>query len=262
MRFNRSVSIADSSTRTQALRRIPPTWPPPSEQGLAMTPLGLFMVIAILAAGTATQTRGTELATEFGGVAQVVDGDTIEVDGRLIQLDGIDAPELGQICLNNKRRWRCGFESAVALKKLVAADPVRCHSVSTAVVPELAVCTVRGNDLSAIQLQKGYAVARRGAGPRYIAAEAAARRAVLGIWRGNFVLPQEWKEGKRLPAEPGEAAQVCDIKGIIDDKGQRIFYTPVDKRYDSAQVDVSRGERMFCSDDEARLAGWRRHGRP
>ena len=150
----------------------------------------------------------------------------------------------------------------MALKKFVAADPVRCQSVSTEVAPELAICMVRGNDLSAIQLQKGYAVARRGAGPRYIAAEAAARRAVLGIWRGNFVHPQEWKEGKRLPAEPGEAAQVCDIKGIIDDKGQRIFYTPVDKRYDSAQVDVSRGERMFCSDDEARLAGWRRRGRP
>ena len=148
------------------------------------------------------------------------------------------------------------------MKRLVAAAPVKCRSVSRAAAPELAICTVQGNDLSTTQLQKGYAVARPGAGPRYIAAEATARMAGLGIWRGDFIPPQEWREGKRLPAEPGEVTQVCDIKGVIDDKGQRIFYTPVDERYDMTEVDVSKGDRMFCSDDEARLAGWRRRARP
>ena len=220
------------------------------------------MIVAILAAAITTSSRGTEQDTEFGGIVQVIDGDTIDLDGRLIQLDGIDAPELGQTCLNKKRRWRCGFEAAAALKRLVAAAPVKCRSVSRAAAPELAICTVQGNDLSTTQLQKGYAVARPGAGPRYIAAEATARMAGLGIWRGDFIPPQEWREGKRLPAEPGEVTQVCDIKGVIDDKGQRIFYTPVDERYDTTEVDVSKGDRMFCSDDEARLAGWRRRARP
>ncbi|MDH3476244.1 MAG: thermonuclease family protein, partial [Rhodospirillales bacterium] len=84
---------------------------------------------------------------------------------------------------------------------------------------------------------------------------------LLGIWRGEFVLPWEWQEGKRLPSEPGDVVQVCDIKGTIDDKGRRTFYTPLNEQYDAVQVDPSKGERMFCSDDEARLAGWRGRGR-
>lgn len=244
------------------MQHLPPSRTQPSEDRRAVARLVPLTMVAILAAAISTSSHGTEQGIEFGGVARVVDGDTIEIDGRLIQLDGIDAPELGQTCLNNKRRWRCGFEAAVALQRLVSAAPVQCQGMSRAAAPESATCTVQGNDLSAIQLQKGYAVARPGAGPRYVAAEAAARAARLGIWRGDFVPPEEWKEGKRLPTEPGEVAQVCDIKGIIDDKGQRIFYTPVDERYESAQVDVSKGGRMFCSDDEARLAGWHRRAWP
>jgi hypothetical protein len=92
-------------------------------------------------------------------------------------------------------------------------------------------------------------------------AEQAARAAGYGIWRGDFVPPWEWREGVRLPSEPRQPVQVCDVKGIVTDGGNRVFVVPTDPQYEKTIVDPNKGERLFCSDDEARLAGWRHYGR-
>jgi hypothetical protein len=47
------------------------------------------------------------------------------------------------------------------------------------------------------------------------------------------------------------------IKGNINGKGERGYYMPGTRGYGQTQVDESRGERWFCSEDEAREAGWR-----
>ena len=66
------------------------------------------------------------------GQAKVIDGDTIDIDGVRIRLDGIDAPEATQTC---GRRWigswSCGEAAASELAKLVTAQPVTCESRGT-----------------------------------------------------------------------------------------------------------------------------------
>jgi hypothetical protein len=48
------------------------------------------------------------------------------------------------------------------------------------------------------------------------------------------------------------------IKGNISSKGERIYRPPGCKYYAATVVDLTRGERWFCSEAEAVAAGWRR----
>ncbi|WP_435372982.1 sunset domain-containing protein [Aquisalimonas lutea] len=50
----------------------------------------------------------------------------------------------------------------------------------------------------------------------------------------------------------------CRIKGNISMNGERIYHVPGSEWYDETQIDRLKGERWFCSEDEARAAGWRR----
>jgi endonuclease YncB( thermonuclease family) len=68
----------------------------------------------------------------------------------------------------------------------------------------------------------------------------------------------DFKSVPRL-AEPGRApgAGPCRIKGNINDKGTKIYHVPGNRDYDNTRIDPSRGERWFCTEEEARQAGWR-----
>lgn len=50
----------------------------------------------------------------------------------------------------------------------------------------------------------------------------------------------------------------CNIKGNVSTQGERIYHVPGQKYYDDTRISASHGERWFCSEEEARAAGWRR----
>jgi endonuclease YncB( thermonuclease family) len=51
-------------------------------------------------------------AADISGLPRVVDGDTLVIGATKIRLEGIDAPETDQICLNLKGgHWTCGIEA-------------------------------------------------------------------------------------------------------------------------------------------------------
>ena len=50
----------------------------------------------------------------------------------------------------------------------------------------------------------------------------------------------------------------CDIKGNINEFGERIYHMPGQDYYLETHVNQSRGERWFCSQWEAWWAGWRK----
>ena len=80
------------------------------------------VVILVLLMGLAA----SALAEDIKGPAKVIDGDTLEVAGRVFHLYGIDAPELGQTCEWPNKSIPCGDIARTALMDLVVAAEVVC----------------------------------------------------------------------------------------------------------------------------------------
>src|SRR4029450_3355715 len=58
----------------------------------------------------------------------VTDGDTLLLDGTRFRLDGIDAPEMDQTCLDDSAKvWACGVEARNRLNAHVESRTVRCE---------------------------------------------------------------------------------------------------------------------------------------
>ena len=58
------------------------------------------------------------------------------------------------------------------------------------------------------------------------------------------------------PPPRGSPDRDCRIKGNISKHG-RIYHVPGSRWYDETKIDTSKGERWFCSEQEAIDAGWR-----
>ncbi|WP_246704706.1 hypothetical protein [Rhizobium sp. P32RR-XVIII] len=54
----------------------------------------------------------------------------------------------------------------------------------------------------------------------------------------------------------------CNIKGNVSiNSGERIYHIPGQKFYAETKISPQYGERWFCSEAEARAAGWRKASR-
>lgn len=56
------------------------------------------------------------------------------------------------------------------------------------------------------------------------------------------------------------AGDNCRIKGNINRKGERIYHLPGERDYGRTRMDKGKGERWFCSQEEAVASGWRKAG--
>jgi len=198
------------------------------------------------------------VAADLTGIPSVIDGDTLEIHGERIRLHGIDAPEGKQLCVKpTDERWRCGQRAALTLADLIDRRPVRCEGNERDRYGRLiAVCYLGGLDLNRWMVENGWAVAFRKYSLNYVDAEEEAKAAHRGIWSSGFVMPWDWRRGQRLAETAGGGG--CTIKGNISAKGERIYHVPGQENYDQTVVSPSKGERWFCSEEEARVAGWRR----
>ncbi|RWA62921.1 hypothetical protein [Mesorhizobium sp.] len=62
-----------------------------------------------------------------------------------------------------------------------------------------------------------------------------------------------------LNSAAGGSAGSCNIKGNISiNTGERIYHVPGQEHYWETKISPQYGERWFCSEAEARAAGWRR----
>ncbi|WP_424928292.1 thermonuclease family protein [Amaricoccus tamworthensis] len=149
-----------------------------------------------VAAGCATQPT---TAPDFGddciiGRASVQDGDSLEIRGQRIRLEGIDAPEYGQTCDRDGKTERCGRIAASHLRSEIGWQPVQCASQGYDRYGRmLAYCYQDGTDLNEMMVRSGHAVAYRQYTRRYVSAETEARRAGRGIWATDFDMPWDWR---------------------------------------------------------------------
>ena len=201
-------------------------------------------------------------AEELSGKPRVIDGDTIDIAGQRIRLLGIDAPERGQSCKWPEKTVPCGDIAADALTGTVAAQDVRCETRGKDRYGRwIAVCFAGEIDIGQNVVYMGWALAYRKYSTDYVATEEDAREARRGMWRGKFIAPWEWRRGKRLASDTPRADRPCGIKGNIGKGGARIYHLPGGAYYGRTKITKSKGERWFCSEDEARAAGWRRSKR-
>ena len=139
-------------------------------------------------------------AETLTGVASVIDGDTLEIHGVRMRLEGIDAPESSQLCYDERNTpWRCGQAAARALDEFIIRKTVQCETHSKDRYGRyIATCYLGSTDLNAALVASGLAVAYRKYSKRYVLEEESARAANVGIWRGAFVMPWDWRRGERV----------------------------------------------------------------
>ena len=248
--------------------------PPRGRQILA----GGGAVLAVVAAGVWLMPRNVSLPSlpsmslssfvpfkasdpPIAGRASVLAGDMLRVDAITIRLDGIEAPDREQTCVRaDNRRWRCGEAAQPALARLIGGRRVRCEPAgkdSTGVTR--ATCTTGSTDLAAALVKSGHVFAETGMMPRYRAEQTAAREAKVGLWSGSGEpeRPSAWRT--RLWDEArAKAPQGCPIKGkVAGRRGEaKTYHLPWSPTYMQLRVVSARGERWFCSEDEARAAGF------
>lgn len=209
--------------------------------------LGLGLAAFLMAAPA-------EDRTLVGRVTHVADGDSLTVtidDERFrIRLHQIDAPEQGQPGADAARQ---------ALADKVDDRVVRVRVVTVDDYGRLVAGIGLGErDVNRELVREGHAWAYR----RYLedrtllADEAAAHEAGRGLWADpGPVAPWDWRRQARESAQ--DARPGCRIKGNVSRRGERIYHLPGDRHYDRTRIDTAAGERWFCSEAEARRAGWR-----
>jgi endonuclease YncB( thermonuclease family) len=194
------------------------------------------------------------------GRASAIAGDMLRVADRRVRLTGIEAPELAQRCrASGGKPWRCGITARAALAKLVAGKSIRCQ-VAGDPAPggeTEGTCAVGGEDLGALLVRAGHVFADEGSGAHYAGETSTARASARGLWQGGAAVerPTQWR--RRVWSEAARAApEGCPIKGRITAAGKQ-YVLPWQGDYERARVLVKRGGRWFCSEEEARAAGFR-----
>ncbi len=218
--------------------------------------------------------------------AIVRDGGTVEVGGVTYRLDGIDAPELDQICIDEHAdAWACGVEARDQLSNLIGSRQVRCEDLGLGTTyrkRHIGICTLEGETASLNQLlvRQGFALNfepyARG---RFREDEAAAKRSRRGLWKGCFVAPQEFRWGRKHGALLGDSCRTdkdreiraalfpddpampsgCSIKGKFAVRARvtgnvGVYHLQACRSYPA----LTKPDRWFCSEQDAQAAGFRK----
>ncbi|MFN0263367.1 thermonuclease family protein [Tepidamorphus sp. 3E244] len=191
------------------------------------------------------------------GEATIVDGDTLVMDDTTIRLHGIDTPEHSQTCASvDGGEWQCGKLATQKLIALTEGQTVVCdHRGLDEHGRVIAVCSVGEIELNAELVRSGYAWAFRKYSGDYVGLEAEAKSAAIGIWQAPTQTAAAFRKD-RWAVEKQVSPEGCPIKGNISGNG-RIYHTPWSRDYHRTRISEERGERWFCSEEEALKAGWR-----
>ncbi len=261
--------------------------------------VGAFLLVGLI--GTGLQTNNSEVKTDVAApvetevpetyqVVAVVDGDTIKVDyhGKTtsVRLIGVNTPET----VDPRKDVECfGEEASQFLRSLLEGKAVRLEpDISQSDRDKydrlLRYIYLDGEDVSLTIIQNGYGYEYTYNVPyqkqvRYRAAQTEAENGKRGLWADGVCTKSEPVATKPQTPEnepantskpqntapvvtaPATSTQHCKIKGNISSSGEKIYHMPGQQFYDKTVVDTSKGERWFCTEQEAVNAGWRKSKR-
>jgi endonuclease YncB( thermonuclease family) len=219
--------------------------------------------------------------------AQVADGDTLILDGVTYRLDGIEAPQTDQTCLDDKGAvWRCGIEARDRLRDYVGQRDVRCTDRGKDGVygkRRIGECWVANEAISMNQwlVQEGWALnVGRSAKSRFKSDRDNAASNRKGLWKGCFVSPEalrrftistasllgaacpppnNWQVRQMLFPDAPAMPPDCAIKGRINLRSQvtgyrGVYHLPSCRSYERTRAP----HRWFCTEQEALAEGYRK----
>lgn len=239
-----------------------------------------MMHFAIVAFSLAAAIEGAQARTsEFTGAPKIVDGDTIQFGDVKLHLEGIDAPQTDQSCLDKTgARWKCGVAARDQLRSLAGSKSWACKIDRKDLFGrQLARCQVGGEDIARDMVESGWALASTTGSATYLPSEEAARGSGAGLWAGAFVAPLDWRQhnwhakiygnttvparsaapllASAFGASPPSAD--CAIKGNVNWGGKCIFHKPGGHWYKRITMEARYGDRWFCTATEAIASGCR-----
>ena len=226
------------------------------------------------------------LGAARAATAVVRDGDTIQLGDVTYRLDGADAPELDQVCIDDHADpWSCGLDAREQLTKLIGGRTVHCDDLGpdkTFKNRHLGICRVDGDAASLNQqlVQKGLAVSVEPAAKLHLKDDAISAKAnSRGLWKGCFAAPQDFRTGKKDGPLLGASCRAdrdseiraalfpadlsmppnCSIKGKFAVRARftgnvGIYHLQGCLSY----AGLTQPDRWFCAEDDAKAAGFRR----
>jgi len=234
----------------------------------------------------AVQEEPSEPPAPSGVVVTVVtDGDTIKVqlgDGteESVRIIGIDTPEV--------RPMQCfGEEASSRMQMLVEGQIVELERDPAGDRDNfgrlLRYISVNGKDIGARMINDGYAHSyTKYPHPRmehYNVLERDARSAKRGLWgdvcKEPDVEPTEEVVQEDPPTQPPPPSgntnpfqeqpppppeQECVIKGNVNSEGEKIYHYPGCRSYKVTKIKPEEGDQWFCTQEQARAAGFRMAG--
>jgi len=151
------------------------TYPMACRIRLWLWTLGVVLGTLMIAMGVA--------AAELAGFAFVQADGSLRMKGRTVHLYGIHIPITDRDCLSFQQPLSCGSRAALALDFKKGANFVHCEPIQHHRDGSLtALCRVKGKDLSAYLLERGWAVGLPDAPFEYQVLEEIAKKRGFGIW--------------------------------------------------------------------------------
>ena len=201
--------------------------------------------------------KGAQNRISFSGRIHVIDGDTFDVSGVRVRLQGVDAPELDQVCETEQGvPFACGQWVVKEIRARFQGQVARCQDLGRDRYDRvLATCDVAGQDVGQVLVSEGWAYAYRQYSMAYDLDEKAAAVNDRGLHAARVQSPAQFRKTRVIGRFPPDRA--CAIKGNISTTGTRIYHMPGQKNYDRTGIRPEDGERWFCSEAEAKGAGWR-----
>jgi endonuclease YncB( thermonuclease family) len=190
------------------------------------------------------------------GAGRVMGPGVVRVGGSLVQLDGITMLDFTQTCRRaDGSTWGCGVAAERAFEKFVRSrKSLRCEISGEADGIHKGTCALDGKDLAAELIRQGFAFADGSFWAIYSAEQAEAQEAKIGLWAGEPERPAEWRDRLFADAVIG-APGGCPIKARTQ-SGRRTYLLPHSADYTRTVVREERGDRWFCSAEEAEAAGF------
>jgi|SRR3989344_3222001 len=211
--------------------------------------------------GTKIETNSSipSVAKQLVKVTRVIDGDTIEIEGgQKIRYIGINTPET----VDPQSPVQCfGSEATFKNRELVEGRAILIEKdVSETDKYRRLLRYVYIGDIFVNEylVRQGFAYASTFPPDvkyqeQLRQAEQEARQNQKGLW-GQC--PKD--DQKQSTSNQTVPDSDCQIKGNISASGEKIYHLPGQRYYDKTVIDESRGERWFCSEEEAQNAGWRK----